>query len=73
MNPRQRDRWRTWGDIVTRVLNSAGPPPEHECRDCPKNGGTGFDCHHLVRGRRMADKCQWCRHRGLEPGQEITG
>jgi hypothetical protein len=65
--------WRTWGDIVTRVINSEGLPDTHECRDCPKHGGIGFDCHHLVRGRRMADRCQWCRDHGYEPGQDLPG
>lgn len=49
----------------------AATPSVHECRDCPKHGGIGFDCNHLVRGRRLADRCGWCQARGYEPDQEI--
>jgi hypothetical protein len=59
------------GDAVHTLANSLQPPADHECRDCPKNGGIGFDCHHLVRGRHLADGCQWCQAHGLKVGQEI--
>lgn len=58
-------------DQVDQLLLPTGPPAHHECHDCPKYGGIGFDCHHLVRGRRLADTCDWCREQGLTPGQEI--
>lgn len=63
-------------DIHGQVLALLASPPAslvHECRDCPKHGGIGFDCHHLVRGVRVADSCDWCREGGLTPGQVIPG
>jgi hypothetical protein len=61
------------GDAAQLVANSGDPGAGHECRDCPRHGGTGFDCHHLVRGRRLADSCTWCQERGLTVGQMIPG
>lgn len=48
-----------------------GFPPDHDCRDCPKHGGIGFACNHLVRGRYRADSCLWCRDNGYNPDEVI--
>lgn len=53
------------------IANSTGAGADHKCRDCIEMGGIGFDCHHLVRGRRLADRCKWCQQRGYEVGQVI--
>lgn len=57
--------------IQDHVARISGHRTPHECRDCLEHGGIGFDCNHLVRGRRLADSCRWCRDRGLVPGEEI--
>lgn len=58
-------------DAVHILANSAGPPADHDCRDCVERGGIGFDCHHLVRGRYVADGCEWCRRHGYKIGYVI--
>lgn len=63
-------------DIHGQVLALMAPTTaglSHDCRDCTERGGIGFDCHHLVRGVRVADACAWCRAHGYRAGQVIPG